>query len=278
MCRERQRLAAICMMLACFVLMCGTAWALWDGIVWPEASGEVVDTSKKLTIDLSHADQGYVMAHGPSTNKRLKLRVQMKGSKSYLDYDINGEENWEIIPLQQGDGDYQFSLFMQASGGKYSAEGQLVVTAKLVDPNAVYLVPNQYVYYDPETEAVAKSDEICAGLTTPREKFEAVRAYINENYEYDFAKAKSKLPAGTLPSVEYAWDNGKGICQDLAALAACMLRVQGVPIRLDIGYVDKNYYHAWNTVIIDGEEIQYDPTLELNAIQQGFRYTLERWY
>ena len=86
------------------------------------------------------------------------------------------------------------------------------------------------------------------------------------------------MTTGTLPSVDYAWDNGKGICQDLAALAACMLRVQGVAIRLDIGYVGGNYYHAWNTVIIDGEEVQYDPTLELNAIPQGYKYTLERWY
>ena len=277
MCRERQRLTAICMMLMCLVLLCGTAWALWDGIVWPEASGEVVNSSKKLTIDLSHADQGYVMAHGPSTNKRLKLRVQMKGSKNYLDYDINGEENWEIIPLQQGNGDYQFSLYMQASGGKYSAEGQLTVSAKLVDPNAVYLIPNQYVYYDPETEALEKSDELCAGLTTDREKFEAIRAYIKENYTYDFSKAKS-VTSGTLPSAEYAWDKGMGICQDLAALAACMLRVQGVPVKLEIGWIGGNYYHAWNSVYLNGEWVRYDPTMELNAIPTGYSYSLQRWY
>ena len=277
MCRDRQRLmTAICMMLMCFVLACGTAWALWDGLVWPEASGEVVNSSNKLTIDLSHADQGYVMAHGPSTNKRLKLRVEKNGTK--LDYDLNGEENWEVIPLQQGDGDYKFSLFEQAGGTTYSPGGQITVSVKLTDPNSVFRITNQYVAYTPETPALEKSDELCAGLTTDREKFEAIRAYINENYEYDFAKAGKPLPAGTLPSVDYCWENGKGICQDLAALAACMLRVQGVAIRLDIGYVGGNYYHAWNTVIIDGEEIRYDPTLELNAIPQGYSYRIERWY
>ena len=59
-----------------------------------------------------------------------------------------------------------------------------------------------------------------------------------------------------------------GICQDLAALAACMLRVQGVPTKLMVGYAGK-MYHAWNSVVIDGEEVLYDPTLELSAIESG---------
>lgn len=277
MCRDRQLLTTVCMTLLCMVLLCGTAMALMEGIVWPEASGEVTNSSDKLTIDLSHAEQGYVMARGPSTNKRLKLRVEKSGVKNPLDYDLNGQENWEIIPLQLGDGDYKFTLFVQASGTKYTIGGQLTVSARLDNQNGAFLIPSQYVYYEPDTEAIEKSEELCAGLTTDREKFEAVREYINSNYEYDFNKAKT-VTGGTLPSVEYVWEKGMGICQDLAALAACMLRVQGVPTRLDIGYVGGNYYHAWNTVIIDGEMVQYDPTLELNAIPQGYSYSLERFY
>lgn len=277
MCRDRQWLATACMALLCMVLLCGTAMALKDGIVWPEASGEVTNSSDKLTIDLSHAELGYVMVHGPSTNKRLKLRVEKKGTQGYLDYDLNGEENWEIIPLQLGDGDYKFSLYVQASGNKYATGGQLTVTAQLADPNGAFLIPSQYVYYEPDTPAIAKSDELCADLTTDQEKFEAIRAYINENYEYDFNKAKT-VTSGTLPSVDYIWETGMGICQDLSALAACMLRVQGIPTRLDIGYVGGKYYHAWNSVILDGELVQYDATLELNAIPQGYSYSLERFY
>lgn len=58
---------------------------------------------------------------------------------------------------------------------------------------------------------------------------------------------------------------------------ACMLRVQGIPTRLMIGYAGK-MYHAWNTVIINGEEVLYDPTLELSAIDRGLTYTVERYY
>ena len=257
------------------VLCCGTAWALFDGIQWPEASGEAVNTADRLTIDYSHADLGYVMVHGPSTSQGLKLQVTKDGGG--LNYDINGNGDWEVIPLQFGEGNYNFGLFLHASGTKYTSGGQMSVSVKFEDPNSVYRIPNQYVYYVQETPAVAKSDEICEGLTTDQEKFEAVRAYIKENYAYDFDKV-NKVTTGLLPSVDYAWEHGMGICQDLAALAACMLRVQGVPTRLDIGYVNGNYYHAWNTVILDGQMVQYDPTADVSSIPLDSAYTLQRWY
>lgn len=276
MVRDRQWRIMACVVLWCLVLLCGSAWALMDGIVWPEATGEMVETSNKLTVDYSHADQGYVMVHGPSTDKGLKLQVDTKSGK--LAYDINGKAEWEIIPLQLGSGQYTFTLFQHASGKKYSPEGKVSISTDLGNENAAYLIPSQYVYYQPNTAAVAKSDEICAGLTTDQEKFDAIRAYIKENYEYDFAKAKS-VKGGTLPSVDYAWDTGMGICQDLAALAACMLRVQGIPTRLDIGWVGKNYYHAWNNVYINGQMVQYDPTVDVtDAAVPGGGYRLDRWY
>ena len=273
--RDRQWRTMACVVLGCLVLLCGTAWALWDGIVWPEATGEVVDISNKLTIDSSHADLGYVMAHGPETSKRLKLRVQKDGAT--LDYDINGKGEWEIIPLQFGNGNYTFSLFINSSGNQYASGGKMNIKAQLSNDNAAYLVPTQYVYYEPETKAVAKSDELCEGLTTDQEKFEAIRAYIQENYQYDFVKANT-VTVGTLPSVDYAWENGMGICQDLAALAACMLRVQGIPTRLDIGYVNGNYYHAWNNVLLDGQFVQYDPTMDVTQALPNGKYTLQRYY
>ena len=274
--RNRQWRTVACVLAWCLVLLCGTAWALMDGIVWPEATGEVVDTSDKLTVDRSHAEQGYVMVHGPSTDKRLKLLVDKDGSQ--LQYDINGKEEWEIIPLQLGDGKYTLTLFVQASGGKYASGGKLAIETTMTSEAAPFLIPSQYVYYVPDTPAIAKSDEICEGLTTDQEKFDAIRAYIKENYQYDFVKA-STVTTGTLPSVDYAWDTGMGICQDLAALAACMLRVQGIPTRLEIGWVGKNYYHAWNNVVINGQLVQYDPTMDVtDAAVPGGGYRLERWY
>ena len=56
-----------------------------------------------------------------------------------------------------------------------------------------------------------------------------------------------------------------------------MLRVLGIPSRLVIGYADDNY-HAWTVSIVDGQEIFYDPTAALNAIETPREYTVERYY
>ena len=150
------------------------------------------------------------------------------------------------------------------------------VNVKLDDPYAPFLCPNQYVNYTPDTEAVQTSYELCAGMTDPQEIFETIQAYIKANYLYDYVKAET-VKSGTLPDIDGCYESKMGICQDLAALAACMLRVQGIPTRLMIGYAGK-MYHAWNTVIINGEEVLYDPTLELSAIDSGLTYTVERYY
>ena len=181
-----------------------------------------------------------------------------------------------MFPLQLGDGSYTVELFENVSGKKHSAEGKVSVNVKLDDPYAPFLGPNQYVNYTPDTEAVQTSYELCAGMTDPQEIFETVQAYIKANYLYDYVKAET-VKSGTLPDIDGCYESKMGICQDLAAMAACMLRVQGIPTRLMIGYAGK-MYHAWNTVIINGEEVLYDPTLELSAIDSGLTYTVERYY
>ena len=239
--RNGWRLAAA---LGLLIVLVGAALAAYDAI-WPRQSGTNVLTSKSLVVDASNASQGYIMARGDAGNKRLKLRVTQGQYK--LTYDLNTS------------GDYKVS-----------------VNVKLDDPYAPFLGPNQYVNYTPDTEAVQTSYELCAGMTDPQEIFETVQAYIKANYLYDYVKAET-VKSGTLPDIDGCYESKMGICQDLAALAACMLRVQGIPTRLMIGYAGK-MYHAWNTVIINGEEVLYDPTLELSAIDSGLTYTVERYY
>ena len=56
----------------------------------------------------------------------------------------------------------------------------------------------------------------------------------------------------------------------------CMLRVQGVPAKLEIGYADR-YYHAWTSSVIDGKEVFFDPTNAIGAINAK-KYQIEREY
>ena len=61
-----------------------------------------------------------------------------------------------------------------------------------------------------------------------------------------------------------------------SAMAAAMLRSQGVPTKLVIGYADQTY-HAWNEVYLDGGWQRCDPTSEVCAVTVK-TYTTKRIY
>ena len=77
--------------------------------IWPEASGKDVQKSKNLVVDASNCSQGYIMAHGGTGMKQLKLRVTQ--GKYKLTYDLGSAGEYEVFPLQLGDGAYTVELF-----------------------------------------------------------------------------------------------------------------------------------------------------------------------
>ena len=243
--------------------------------VWPEAPGFNVQTDGKLVIDCSNMDKGYVMVRVSEASKH-PFKIRLSFGKGQLNYDLNSNGDFEVFPLQLGSGKYEIALFENVKGNKYSAEGKVKLSVQLNDENAAYLVPNQYVSYELWTSAVQKSDEICAGAS-PSEAFSAIKDFMAAEFQYDFARAK-KVSPGQMPDIDYCYENRMGICQDLAAVTACMLRVQGVPAKLVIGYAGK-YYHAWTVVVVDGKEVFFDPTNAVGAIDvDPKKYKTERMY
>ena len=246
------------------------AHASSEDAVWPESSGTNVQTDGKLVVDASHVDQGYVMCCvSAPTNHGLKMRVTFKSAQ--MTYDLDNAGDYEVFPLQLGSGKYEFALFENVKGSKYSAQGKVVLTAELADENAAFLVPNQYVDYVRTTNAVLKSDE----LASQGDVYNAVLDFMKSEFSYDFVRAKT-ISAGTLPEIDECFDARAGVCQDLSAIMVCMLRVQGIPAKLMIGYADK-YYHAWTVAVVDGKEIFCDPTHEIGCMDAK-KYTTERFY
>ena len=244
-----------------------------DGL-WP-AEPVNLQTSGKLVADLSTAHEGYFQAAltGPSKNK-MKMRVQ-KGDVT-LTYDMDLKGNYDIFPLQLGSGHYDISLYENVSGKKYSQAGYLSVNVTLDREDAAFYYPNQYVDYNILSEAVAKAAELCNGITDPVKIYETLRDYMVNSFMYDYIKAVTVQP-GELPDIDGSYDKKMGVCQDLSAIFACMMRTQGLPTRLIIGYADKQY-HAWTTTEINGKEYFFDPTAALNAIATIKNYSVERYY
>ena len=241
---------------------------------WPSFEGAVSEENGSLALDLSHLTDGYFLACAPQgCSHRLKLRVEKE--EQTLTYDLNGEGKYEIFPLQLGSGDYTVSLYENVGGKKYAQQGTVTLTASLSAETAPFVYPNQYVHYTEESSVVELSASLCDGKNE-KEAYNAIEEFMSSSFAYDFVRAVTISP-GELPQIDPCVEKHMGICQDLSAVMVSLLRLQGIPSRLMIGYADDTY-HAWTLSDVDGEEVFFDPTAALHAIAKPAAYSLERWY
>ena len=232
-----------------------------------------------VVIDYGNGFNGYIMVkYTKKGDKRIKCQVT-KDDESYQ-YDIPRDGEFVVLPLQMGSGEYKIAIYEQVKGTKYSAKASYNVKAKIDSKYIPFLYPNQYVNYTEMNRAVAKSRELCEGLETEKEKYEAIWEFCTEKITYHYIRAmelsSGSSSGGYLPDIDDTLREGLGICFDYAALMGCMLRVQSIPTQLVIGYAD-NQYHAWNKVMLDGEWVRVDATYgSTNSTAQT--YTEERRY
>ncbi len=203
--------------------------------------------SSKSEIDASNASNGYIkVKYLNETTKKLKVIID-KGTSQYT-YDLNNKGEYDTYPLQLGDGSYKIRVFENISDNKYATVQTSTITVKLKDQNAPYMVPNQMVNFNDESETVKKAKELTEGKTTDIEKLDVIYDYVISNITYDNEKAKT-VKSGYLPSIDDVLNKNKGICFDYAAVMAAMLRSESIPSKLVMGYTSNlSAYHAWNEV------------------------------
>jgi len=207
-------------------------------------------------IDFGNASQGYVMIRHEHTDMKLRVRISM-GATAYT-YELNGQNTFEVFPLQMGNGTYRVQVLASKARNHYTLSASKTLDVKLDNPHLPYLYPNQYVDFSESSKAVAKAAELTAGLETDREKFRVIYNFCSRRiiYNYQLALTPSKEHR---TDVDLVLEKRKGICIDYAALMACMLRSQGIPAQVAIGFAD-GVYHAWNKVLVDGKWYRCDPT------------------
>lgn len=215
-----------------------------NSLLTAEASGVYVKSNSEATIDYSNMTDGYVMVqYTASTTKRLK--AQVKGPSTTYTYNLTPGK-WEVFPLSDGNGSYKITVYRNAYSNKYASVLSVTESVTLSDEFAPFLRPNQYVDYSVADNTVAKAAELTQGITDPLAMVEAVYDYVVGNLTYDSYKA-STVKSGYLPVLDTTLAEKKGICFDYAALMTGMLRSQGVPCKLVVGYAGKAY-HAWISV------------------------------
>lgn len=214
-----------------------------------EASGEKVKETADAVIDYSNVEDGYVMVKYKKASDKT-IKAQLKGPKTTYTYNVTPEE-WEVFPLSDENGKYQLSVLRNVSGKKYAVVMTQSFDVKLDNEFGPFLLPNQYVNYADAPKTVKKAASLCKNAEEPLKKVEAVYNYVVKNFTYDKEKAKT-VKSGYLPDLDAVLKAKKGICFDYASLMAGMLRSEGVPCKLVVGYAGEAY-HAWISVWVEGE-------------------------
>lgn len=214
------------------------------GEMLPVASGTATKTGGGAEIDYSNIADGYVMARFVSASSS-RLKVQVTGPTTTYTYDLP-TGGWVTFPLSDGNGEYKTTVLQNTTGKKYAALTSASFSVTLKDDFAPFLRPNQYVDYSMAVNTVAKAAELTQNETDTLKKVAAVYDFVVGNFTYDKDKAAT-VQSGYLPNLDSVLAAKKGICFDYAALMTGMLRSQGIPCKMVVGYAG-TAYHAWVSV------------------------------
>lgn len=212
----------------------------------PEASGEKTCGNKNVSIDISNISEGYFMVKYTGDADKVKLQLKTPDGETYS-YTLSSG-SYEAFPLSSGDGSYHFDIMEHAYDDMYAFAYSDDIKVKLNDEFKPFLYPNQYVWFTPEYKAVAYAAELSDSSSNDLDYVGQVYHYVTENIEYDEELAET-VESGYLPDIDRTMDTGKGICFDYASLMAAMLRSQGIPTKLVVGY-SGDAYHAWISVYL----------------------------
>lgn len=202
------------------------------------------------SIDFSALSDGYIAVEAEA-GSRLKFQI-IKGAETYT-YDLPEDGTVTVYPLNMGDGDYQFRLMRQVEGTKYTEAWGDAQSVALSDEFTPYLRPNQIVNYNRKSACVAEAYQVTQYCENDLEIAAAVYDYLAKNITYDYDKAQT-VQSGYLPDPDSTLASKNGICFDYAALAAAMMRSQGVPCQVITGYMGPDeLYHAWNRFYVKNE-------------------------
>ena len=291
----------------CFVLIgCGGSGGTGSGsgggsrgsttdYLSPSASGETVYSGGGVTIDASNTDDGYVMIK--YSGSASKVKVQITGSDGETYTYTSKTSDYVTFPLTTGDGSYKIDVLENVSGNLYTLAFSQTISVSLSDEFEPFLYPNQYVWFAAGMKSMDLSVKLSEESSDDLNYVENVYNYVIDNIEYDTAKAQN-VPLDYIPVIDDTLETGKGICFDYASLMAALLRAQGVPTKLVVGYSGQAY-HAWISVYtketgwvddiieFDGNSWSLmDPTLassnDKNSVKEyvgnGSNYTAKYFY
>lgn len=212
------------------------------------------ENAGNISLLLKNKNDGYIVVKAIS-NKRLKLQV--KFDKTIINYDIPNDGEETVYPLQMGSGKYDISIYEQVKDNRYVELYNKIIDVELKNEFSPFLMSHQLVKYNEDSKVVKLSDKLTENARTQSQIVDLIFDFVINNIDYDYEMA-SNVQSGYIPEPDEVIEKEKGICYDYSSLTAAMLRAQGIPTKLVMGYVtEQNIYHAWNMIYLKNGGWQY---------------------
>lgn len=234
-------------------------------------------------VGISDNKNGTVtVTYDNASEKKIAVVVKKAGADSQYNYFVNDQDVKLAVPLTSGNGTYSISVLKNIEDNKYSPLMSTEVKLALKDSKSAYLTSNKQIQWSKKNAAIKKANSITKKYKSQSSKIKVVYKYLVKNFDYDYNKYKQntngKLAYYT-PDISETYKAKKGICYDLSALTAAMLRSIGVQTKMVTGYPKSKYYngqqyHAWNKVYSKASKkwMTIDITCDVCLYDQGVKF------
>ena len=231
---------------------------------------------------VNNADGTVTVTYENTSSKKIAVTVKKEGATTQYNYFLTDDTIDADIPLTAGNGTYKVSVLKNIEDSKYSSLSSEEVKLSLNDSKSAYLTSNEMITWDSKNAAIKKANRLTKKYKSQMSKIKSLYKYIVTNYHYDYdkytANNSGKLSYYT-PDIEETYSSKKGICYDMSALTASMMRSVGVQTKMVTGYPTSKYYngsqyHAWNKVYAKKYKkwLVIDVTCDMCLYEQGTKY------
>jgi len=225
-----------------------------------------------LSISSAHPEDntGSYLIRIKDATETTKVKVVFEDKT----YTYNLEEGDNYIPLQFGNGEYQFTIFENVKANIFKKVGFKKVD--ISNNSNPFLSNNIIVNNVNAQETIKKVSKLITKDMSDEEKISTIYNFVVESLSYDFVKDQYEINT----NIDETFVSGTGSSYDYALSTVVLLRHFNVPAKLMIGnHKDCEAPTAWVEVLFKDRYKVLDPVYERPEIFQSSKnYEVEIFY
>lgn len=195
-------------------------------------------------------------------------------------YKLNAGSNEMVVPLTEGTGSYLVRLCKVLADSRALVVKKWTVDLTEEEYARVFTIPSVIVNYGISDDAILKAASLTKKCKTDSDKVKKIYNYVIKNFSYDYEMLEIKTgTAYYVPSINDTYSRKLGICYDISAVMAGMLRSVGIEARIVTGYSPNiTEYHAWNQIYDADNDTWYtvDGTYDMCKYDAGVKTKMKK--